>query len=244
MNKLKFRCSSLYKIVQGNDGLTEKQEQTLNELIAKEKRTDKQTETMNELIAKRDAPVSLTAGAKTEVETLIREQYLGYKRDIRSKYFDKGHQVEDEAIRVAGLFFDEVWSKNTVRRSNEWVQGECDVEDVDLIVDTKCPWSKDTMPLTKEDAENPGYEAQLRGYMWLYDKPKARLCYVGVTTPAELRKYESEDAHNFDDLSLEKRITYIDFERDLSWEENAKKKVEAAWKYAEEYYTKVINSKK
>ena len=244
MKKLLFRASQLNNILGGQDGLTEKQEITLNELIAKEKRTDIQTKTMNELIAKRDAPISLSAGAKTEVRNLVKEIYLDYKRDIKSKYLDKGNQCEDEAIRLAGLYFGEIWDKNDVHFKNEYIMGTPDVIDTDLILDTKCSWSKDTFPLTSDEAHNPDYEAQVRAYMWLLDKPKARVCYVGITTPEDLCKWENKDAHSFDDLSLEKRITYIDYDRDLKWEENTKKKIEAARVYAEEYLNQVINSKR
>jgi len=72
-NNLRLRPSEFGKVVAGLDkpNLTEKQAETLAELMAKEKRTDNQEKQMAELIAKRDAMPELSVGAKTYIREMV-----------------------------------------------------------------------------------------------------------------------------------------------------------------------------
>ena len=72
-NNLRLRPSEFGKVVSGLDkpNLTEKQSETLAELMAKDKRTDNQEKTLAELIAKRDAMPELSTGAKTYIREMV-----------------------------------------------------------------------------------------------------------------------------------------------------------------------------
>ena len=61
---LRLRASTASPVFLGEDGLTAKQQETLDELLSKIKLTEKQAEKRDELIAKRDAPVELSAVQK------------------------------------------------------------------------------------------------------------------------------------------------------------------------------------
>jgi hypothetical protein len=95
---LRLRASSSYPLFTGETGLTAKQQQTLDSLLAKIKLTDKQAITRDELIVKRDAPYQLSAGARTLVEKAIEQDIWGYSPSFFSKETTKGNMVEDESI--------------------------------------------------------------------------------------------------------------------------------------------------
>jgi hypothetical protein len=68
---------------------------------------------------------------------------------------------------------------------DDYFVGSCDVELTDTIVDVKASWSIKTLHSAITDGINKDYEWQLRGYMHLYNKPKAVLFYGLMDTPAE-----------------------------------------------------------
>lgn len=144
--------------------------------------------------------------------------------DIDSKYLRKGNIQEDRCIEFACdvLGFSGL-QKNTIRMSNDWVEGTCDVDDeiTDTIIDTKCSWSYKTL----QDSAlklNSDYEWQLRGYMWLYNRSKSILFYGLLDTPAEAN-YGIKVI--WEDLPIEERWVAYSFERDLEIEEKIKDRI-------------------
>ena len=115
------------------------------------------------------------------------DNLTGKKTEFSTKYTRKGLLVEDEAIRFAskvlgwGLVF-----KNTERRYNEYVEGECDVALGRAIADLKSSWSQATFPLFETQLPTKGYNDQLQGYMWLWDKPKGMVVYTLQDAPDEV----------------------------------------------------------
>ena len=69
----------------------------------------------------------LSVGAKTYLEKLAKQFVYGYDEVISGKYMDKGIQVEDQTIELINRVFFTNYKKNTERRINEWVTGECDI---------------------------------------------------------------------------------------------------------------------
>ncbi|MDS9221849.1 hypothetical protein RLM55_00210, partial [Streptococcus pneumoniae] len=75
------------------------------------------------------------------------------------------------------------------RRENDWVTGECDiyVPSRKLIIDTKCSWDIGSHPFFADEAEEKakkaGYDAQMQGYMWLWDCDEAQIDFVLLPTP-------------------------------------------------------------
>ncbi len=144
--------------------------------------------------------------------------------DIDSKYLRKGNIQEDKCIEFACdvLGFSGL-QKNTIRMSNDWIEGTCDVDDeiTDTIIDTKCSWSYKTL----QDSAlklNSDYEWQLRGYMWLYNRSKSILFYGLLDTPAEANYGIKVIWGN---LPIEERWVAYSFDRDLEVEEKIKERI-------------------
>lgn len=127
-------------------------------------------------------PGSLSAGCITYLKQWIANDF---EEDIESKYTRKGNIQEGRCIDFAskmlglGLCF-----KNKKRFSNEYIEGEPDMLPRGLVVDTKCSWSMKTLMDSAEQA-NKDYELQVRGYMWLADRPAAIVFHGLLDTPEE-----------------------------------------------------------
>lgn len=176
----------------------------------------------------------LSVGAKTHIQQLAKEFIYGYDKRITSKYMDKGIQVEDQSIELLNSVLFTDYKKNTERKENDWITGECDIFTGDMIYDIKSSWSLDTFPVLASQGENSTYEWQLRAYMWLWNVDKAAIAYCLVNTPEELIGYENTSIHIVDHINPELRVTFVKYERDKSLEEKIPSKVEAARLYYQE----------
>ena len=176
----------------------------------------------------------LSAGAKTAVEKLAKEFVYGYDRHFSSKYMEKGIRMEDQSIDLINSVLFASYTKNTERKENDWITGECDIFTGDQIIDIKSSWSLETFPCLSAHGEDKTYEWQLRAYMWLWDVDKASIAYCLVSTPDDLIGYENRAYHKVDHINPELRVTFVDYERDKTLEEKIKVKVEAARKYYDE----------
>ena len=179
---------------------------------------------------------TLSAGAKTAVIKMAREALYGYTTRIQSKYLTKGIQCEDESIGLLNQVLFTDYKKNTERRHNDWITGEADLVCDDCIRDIKTSWSLETFPIIAELGEDKGYFWQMQAYMWLWDKPRAEVCYCMVNTPEELVGYEDKTLHIVNHIPPEMRVTRVFIERDNALEDKIKSKVEAA----REFYFKII----
>jgi len=191
----KFRCSSLGSIMSAGRGvvITDKQLETLNELLSKVKLTDKQALLRDELITKRDAKPELSSGAKSYLTQLWKEETFQTRKEISSKYTEKGNLVENDAIAFAnhhlgwGLLMDfDADSKN--RLTNEFITGEPDVNwDANgLLADVKSSWDLFTFPMFEQKLPNPDYYWQGMGYLALSGKSSFQLVYCLMDTPEHL----------------------------------------------------------
>lgn len=173
----------------------------------------------------------LSVGAKTFVEKMAKEIVYGYEEIITSKYMDKGIRVEDESIALFNEVFFTNHQKNTERKTNDWITGECDIYTPEKIIDIKSCWSLLTFPATADSGKDRGYEWQLRAYLWLYDVPEADIAYCMVNTPSDLVGYEDESIHYVDHINPELRVTLVNYKRDKALEDKIKVRVEAANDY-------------
>ena len=174
---------------------------------------------------------TLSVGAKTCVEKIAKQFVYGYDETFSSKYTDKGIQVEDDAIELYNSVFFTDFKKNTERKENDWITGECDIVAPGRIIDIKSPWSLSTFPATAEAGKDKTYEWQLRAYMWLWDMEAAEVAYCLVSTPPELIGWEDERLHSVDHLNPELRVTRVMYARDKALEEKIKARCEAANDY-------------
>jgi len=179
----------------------------------------------------------LSVGAKTFIAKQAKEFVYGFDEKISSKYMDKGIQVEDQSIELLNSVLFTTYQKNTERKDNDWITGECDIFTGDSIIDIKSSWSLTTFPALAEQGEDKDYEWQLRAYMWLWNVDKASIAYCLVSTPEDLIKYEDQSLHQVDHIAPELRVTRVFYERDKTLEDKIKVKVEAA----REYYQQIIN---
>lgn len=191
---------------------------------------------MTEPRSKAEGPLSV--GAKTYIRELAAQEILGVEFTVSSKEMEKGNLCEQDAIdllnRVRG--FDLV--KNTERRSNEWITGECDLFNPEAPRghDLKCSWSAKTFPITEADCEDKTYEYQARGYMALWDAPEWEINYCLLDTPEHLIGYEPMQMHIVSHIPEHMRLTTWTIKRDAEKEALMWEKVRAA----RDYYAEVL----
>ena len=121
-------------------------------------------------------------GQKRAIHAYI-ENTDGRYKEIKSKYLEKGLLNELGAIELVNEVLKTNFSKNDQRLTNEYLTGECDVLEPNEIADVKCSWDRFTF---EESRLADDYEWQLRGYMELYDKPKARVIYCLTDCPENI----------------------------------------------------------
>lgn len=186
----------------------------------------------------------LSKGAKTYLRQRAKQIFFEYTTEIDSKYIDKGNAVEQECIDLYNAVHFTSYEKNTVRKTNEFLTGECDVDDEpgDKILDAKSSWSLETFPATVDEAKQKQsaslYEWQGRGYMLLYERSQFELFYGMVSTPNEILKdWDNHSIHFVDHIAPEHRLTSYTIERDIEIE----KDIESKCRCAIEYIKEVIN---
>lgn len=179
---------------------------------------------------------TLSAGAKTYLKSLAKQFVYGYVGEVSTKVLEKGIRCEQDSINLYNDVFLTDYAKNTERRSNDWLTGECDINRGNAGTDIKTAWSLETFPALVEDAHDSGYEWQGRGYMMLYGWDSYEVAYCLVDTPDDLIRYEPEHLHKVSHLDPRMRLTIATYERDAALEEKIKVKCEAA----QEYIAKMI----
>ena len=164
---------------------TEKQLLEMKELRAKEGTpkglTEKQEERLQDLIYKEKNP-ELSQTTKTYMNEIFIEQVYLRKREITSKFLEKGIKVEDESLRLLSRYTGEEHVKNVEKFENGLIKGEPDFIG-EKIKDTKSSWDIWTFFNSKM---TPDYYGQLQGYMWLTGIQEAELVYCLVDTPLHL----------------------------------------------------------
>lgn len=180
----------------------------------------------------------LSVGAKTYIRELAQQEILGIEFEFSSKETQKGLEVEQDSIdllnRVRGLNL----AKNTERRTNGLITGECDLYDASKRkgYDLKSSWSAKTFPGWIVDCEDKLYEWQCRGYLLLWDADEWSVAYALVDTPERLIGYEPLQMHVVSHIPEHMRLTEWTIKRDRSKEDLIREKVEAA----QAYYKEVI----
>lgn len=175
--------------------------------------------------------------AKSYLKELYREKKYGIRKEIVSKYIDKGLMVENTAIAMYSTKYDGFYVKNDEWFKNEFISGTPDVVSEEEVIDIKSSWNLFTMPF-KEDKVNKDYYYQLMGYMALTGLKKAKLAYCLIDTPPQLVQDEKrrlswqmgcidgmspeyldacaeiDKSHDFSHIPMEERIVEFEIERD------------------------------
>ena len=181
----------------------------------------------------------LSVGAKTYIRELAAQEIFGVEFEVSSKAIEKGIEVEGDAIDLLNSVRGLSLFKNTERKSNEFITGECDLFDAEAKRghDIKSSWSIATFPITVADCEDRLYEWQMRGYMALWDADEWEVNYCLVDTPDRLIGFEPMPLHVVSHLPEWMRVTTWTVKRDLEKEAAIYEKVKAA----NEYLNLVIN---
>lgn len=233
----KIRASSIGLIMSDAQSIDP---ELLDEETAKISRKTKKTDEEKAMLEPFKV-ASLSAGAKTYCEQIAGEFVYGYEKIVTGKYMDKGIQVEDRSIELYNSVFFTDYRKNTERRTNEWITGECDIVDDTQVIDIKSAWSLDTFPKTSQQAHDAIYEWQGRAYMSLWDRDKFKLAWCLLDTPDELIGYEDEQLHYVEHrLEPQLRVTTRLYERDMALEKRMEIKAKAANKYINQIIETII----
>ncbi|HNN30148.1 MAG TPA: hypothetical protein PKL36_13985 [Agitococcus sp.] len=176
----------------------------------------------------------LSETAKKVVEDEIRTLYFGVREKISNKAMQKGIDCEQQSIDLLNnveFRLSKPYVKNSERKSNQWITGECDIYDAEsrTIRDIKTSWSIATYPLFADNAND--YEWQMRGYMMLWDCDTAIVDYCLVDTPEHLIGYEQRELHIVSHIDPEKRVKSFVFERDEQKEQRIKERCEQLQEY-------------
>jgi hypothetical protein len=185
----------------------------------------------------------LSETAKSEMIKIAKEDFYGYSSRMTNKYVEKGIEVEDKSIELLSLVKFAQYTKNKVRLHNDFLTGECDINDEanDEIIDIKSSWSLETFPALPSDINIKDYEMQLRGYMMLYNRSKASVCYCMVTTPEGLTMYENKLLHEVDHIDPFTRVTMLTIERDLEIEKQIQERCKLAIEFYYDYIRQLSN---
>lgn len=156
----------------------------------------------------------LSQTAKSELLKIYAEN-LGFKKEIVSKYLEKGNACEDGAISVLGDFLGEFLVKNDAPAEDSVNVGIADVVSIsgNYVIDIKCSYNYKSF---LEAELSTIYAWQLFLYKQLYGVGNAYLAYVLMPTPEEiLRKYnasEDEISENlmYKNMPFNERIKIFD----------------------------------
>lgn len=183
------------------------------------------------LMTKSEDHDKLSTTTKSQLEKLWIGAKYGRFVDTKSKYTEKGIEVEDEGIKMLSRKKNSQFVKNTKLYSNKFITGTPDVVST-VIYDIKCPWDLFTYVKSRKDKAEKDYYYQMLGYMWLTGLKEANIVYCLVNTPQifirdllyrksfeftedskEYNEYKAQVVKNmtYDDIPEEKRIKVFKF---------------------------------
>ncbi len=189
----------------------------------------------------RNKSESLSETAKSYIKQLAKENFYGYTSKIETKQMRKGTEYEMESIAlVNSVWFGSNFVKNQLRETQGYLSGHPDIITDDSIIDIKTSWSLETFPALPEDADS--YEWQVRGYMHLFNKPRAFVIFCMIDTDDELLSdWDNRDIHKVSHIDPTKRITVVNYERDGVLEELMLSRLRDASEFYSQYMQQLNN---
>lgn len=250
-NSYKFRASQLGKIMSKPKGKSPLEK--YNEAVAKQTELESDVATIikkmsnrekilkteeNKIIKYSDLTYSisklkdtlsypwLSDTAKTYLAQIYVQEIYGREDDIMNKYMQKGLMLEEDAITQHSILTGKFFKKNTIRKNNDFVEGEFDYEDEeeDTIIDAKCSWSIFQFYKTVVKPLDPIYVWQMKSYLWLTGRKNGLVIHSLLDTPesilaAEMQKMKYNFTSSQSDfeqacLELKNNHTYIDIPKE------------------------------
>jgi len=199
----------------------------------------------------RNKSESLSETAKSYIKQLAKENFYGYTSKVETKQMRKGTEYEMESISlVNSVWFGSNFVKNQLRETQGYLSGHPDIITDDSIIDDsiiddsiieiKTSWSLETFPALPEDADS--YEWQVRGYMHLFNKPRAFVIFCMIDTDDELLSdWDNRDIHKVSHIDPTKRITVVQYERDEMKEELMLSRLRDASEFYSQYMQQLNN---
>ena len=130
--------------------------------------------------------------ARKELQKIWIEATYGRRKEIDSKFIDKGNLEEESTITLYSRVKKKFFKKNEVTVSNEYFIGTPDsftgeeIMKAEEIQDFKTSWDIFTFHESKFGPLDKGYEYQLNCYQDITSTRTARLIYGLVDTPLRL----------------------------------------------------------
>ena len=210
----------------------------------------------------------LSKTAKTHLVEVYARELWGVEKQIQTKQMQKGTEAENEAILLLSRVDGTLYEKNEMRVSNDFITGHADIVEDDFICDTKCSWDAFTFLPKLIEGVDKDYELQLQGYLWLYERQRAKIAYCLVSTPQNIvdsEKYrhlrsmdvateespeflrawaKQSTAYHFDHIEPHLRVICHQVERNDEIIEQIPQKVQKAREFLAQLHEKHINHNK
>jgi hypothetical protein len=127
----------------------------------------------------------LSKTAKTHLQSVYIGLLWGVEKDIQTKQMQKGIDGEESGITLLSRLDKVLYVKNEERKVNQYITGHADIVH-DLIDDLKCSWDAFTFIANLTEPLSDVYEAQMQGYLWLWEKEVARVRFALIDTPQSI----------------------------------------------------------
>jgi len=135
---------------------------------------------------------------KTMLKEWINQKIFNRYKSFTSKYTEKGTMTEEDGITLIALKRGKMYRKNTERKENEFLIGECDIwsPKESLVIDNKSSYELSTYPMWTNDLKNKDNELQVISYADLWKAENAMVYYTLNNMKAEqlesqLQQYSS-----------------------------------------------------
>jgi len=147
------------------------------------------------------------------LEEWTKEQIYSRKKEIFSKYLDKGNAVEVDSLDFIKTHLNyKQLEKNEESFENDFLTGTPDAILDDHIIDVKNSWDCFSFPLFFNSIPNKDYYYQAQGYMALTGIDRYKLIYTLMDTPEDLIQREYFGDQSTDLVDFASKYKYSDIE--------------------------------
>jgi hypothetical protein len=147
------------------------------------------------------------------LEEWTKEQIYSRKKEIFSKYLDKGNAVEVDSLDFIKTHLNyKQLEKNEESFENDFLTGTPDAILDDHIIDVKNSWDCFSFPLFFNSIPNKDYYYQAQGYMALTGIDRYKLIYTLMDTPEDLIQREYFGDQSTDLVEFASKYKYSDIE--------------------------------
>ena len=147
------------------------------------------------------------------LEEWTKEQIYSRRKEIFSKYLDKGNAVEVDSLDFIKTHLNyKQLEKNEESFENDFLTGTPDAILDDHIIDVKNSWDCFSFPLFFNSIPNKDYYYQAQGYMELTGIDRYKLIYTLMDTPEDLIQREYFGDQSTDLVEFASKYKYSDIE--------------------------------